>query len=131
MLEAIVQRLHVPEHHRGAGIQSQPMCLAHYPKPLVALAFERCNSIAHAIDENLPTAAGNAAEAGFLELLQHLAHRHSKYFAEVAELRRREAVDIDVWILLADVTEHRDGTNRGPASDGVRLEAESEYLRSR
>ena len=53
------------------------------------------NGLAHAIDEDLAAAAGQAAHAGVLEPLQHLAQRQLVELVEVPDFRRAEGVQVD------------------------------------
>ena len=59
MFDAIVERLDVAEHHRRARIQAELVRDRHDFEPLVALALQRRDLVAHAIDENLAATAGD------------------------------------------------------------------------
>ena len=62
-------------------------------------------SVAHAIDQNLRPAAGKAAQAGRLEPLEHRAQRQLADLGEVMNLRRAEAVDVDLRKAALDVAQ--------------------------
>ena len=85
MFDPILDRLDVTEHHRRARLQAQFVRDLHHFEPLVALAFERRDSVAHAIHQNLAAAAGDRAEPGFLELRDHFPQWHPEHFGKVIE----------------------------------------------
>ena len=67
MFDAVFNRFHVAKHHRGAGIEAEPMGDVHDFQPVVAHGFERGNALAHAVHEDFAAAAGNGAESGRLK----------------------------------------------------------------
>ena len=105
MLDAILNRLDVAEHHRRAGIQTQPMRHIHDFEPVVAHRLERRNFLAHAVHENFPAAAGNRAQPGLHEIADDFLQRLVEHFAEMDELARAEPVDVDLRKLRFDVRE--------------------------
>ena len=105
MFDPVPDRFHVTEHHRRARLQSQLMRDLHHFQPRVRIAFQRRDPVADAIDQNFAAAAGDRAEAGLLELRDHLAQRHAEQIREVLQLRRAEPVNVDVRIFFADVPE--------------------------
>ena len=52
--------------------------------------------LADAIDEDLAAAAGQAAQPGGLQALEHLAQRQLVELVEVPDLRRAEGVQVDL-----------------------------------
>ena len=68
-----------------------------------------------------PPPPGMRAQPGLLEFRNHFAQRHSEDLREMVELRRAEAVDVDVRILRADVRRAARDTSRCRASDDARL----------
>ena len=77
----------------------------HHLEPLVALAFERRDSLPDGIDQNLAAAAGNRTEPRFLKTRDHFVQRHLERLGKMLELRRAEAVDVDMGIFFPDVME--------------------------
>ncbi len=59
MLDAILNRLHVTEHHRRARVQSQLVRHLHHFQPLIGVNLQRRNFLAHPIDQDFPAPAGN------------------------------------------------------------------------
>ncbi len=82
------------------------MGMAHDVEPLVgarlAVAVEQ---LAHAVDENLGAAAGNAVESGGDQPIDHVAHRQSRHAREVDDLGRRQRVQLELGIALLDRAE--------------------------
>ena len=103
MLNAVFNRLDVAEHHRRAGIQSQPVRHVHHFQPVVAHRFERRNALAHAVHQNFPAAAGNRAETGGLEIADDFLQRLVEHFAEMDELAGAETVNVDLRKFVFDV----------------------------
>ena len=73
----------------------EPMRHVHDFEPVVAHRLERRDALAHAVHENFPAAAGNRAEAGRLEIADDFFQRLVEHFAEMDELARAEAVDVE------------------------------------
>ena len=96
VFETLLERLDRAVHHRRGRAQSGPMRLAHHAEPLVggrlAVAVQQ---LAHAIDENLGAAAGNAVEAGGDEPLDHGGHRELGHAGDVQHLGRRQRVQLE------------------------------------
>ncbi len=67
MFDAILNRLHVTEHHGRARVQSQLVRHLHYFQPLIGVNFQRRNFLAHPIDQNFPAPAGNRSEPSVLK----------------------------------------------------------------
>ena len=65
-------------------------------EPVVGQHLAAGDRLAHAIDQNLRPAAGQAAQAGRLQPLEHRAQRQLRDLGEVVDLRRAEAVDVDL-----------------------------------
>ncbi len=96
MLDAVFNRLDVAKHHRGAGIQSEPVRHVHDFQPVAAHRLERRNVLAHAVHENFPAAAGNRTEAGRFEIGNDFFQRLVEHLAEMDELAGAETVDVDL-----------------------------------
>src|SRR5882724_9130447 len=108
MLDSIFDRLHVTEHHRGAGFQSELMRHLHHLQPFVAVYFQRRNPLPYAVHENFAPATRDRAEPGILKLRNHFSQRHPECLREMLKLRRTEPVNIDVRIFLADMLQKID-----------------------
>ena len=96
VLDALLVGLHRPVHHRRRRAQAGAMRVAHDVEPLVggrlAVAVQQ---LAHAIDENLGAAAGNAVEPGRDQPVDHRRHRQLRQPREVNHLRRRQRVQLE------------------------------------
>ena len=126
MLDPVFDCLDMAEHHRRARVQPEFVRDLHHFQPCVGLAFQRRDSLAHAVDQNLATAAGNRSQPGFLELRDHFAQRHAEDFGEMLELRRTESVNVDVRIFLPDVMQQIEIPVEWQASDDARPASGSE-----
>ncbi len=80
----------------------------HHLEPLVALAFERRDSLPDGIDQNLAAAAGDRTKPRFLKTRDHFVQRHLERLRKMLELRRAETVDVDLGIFFPDVMEEID-----------------------
>ena len=67
VLDALLERLDVPVHHRGGGRHALAVRLAHDFEPLVALRLLRSKDLAHAIDENLAAATRDRVETSIAQ----------------------------------------------------------------
>jgi len=67
MLNAFFHRLDVTEHHGRTRFQAEFVRDLHHFQPLVRIALERRDFLAHAVDQNLTASARNRAEPGFFE----------------------------------------------------------------
>lgn len=106
VLDAVVEGFDMAEHHCGAGAQAELVGLAHHFEPAVGIAFQRSDAVADTVHEDFPATARNRPESGFDELGDDFPDRHAEDFGKVVELRRAEAVDIDLRIFFPDVGEH-------------------------
>src|SRR5438445_2184465 len=73
MLDAIFDRLHVTEHHRGARFQSELMRHLHHLQPFVAVDFQRRNPLPYPVHEDFATATRDGAEPGRLKFRDHFS----------------------------------------------------------
>ena len=95
-LDALGQRLDVAEHHGAGRTAAQLVPDAMDFEPFVGQALVDGDGLADAVDQDLAAAAGQAAQAGVLEPLQHLAQRQLVELVEVPDLRRAEGVQVDL-----------------------------------
>ena len=106
VLQPLLERLDRAVHHRRRRPQPGAVGVAHDVEPLVggglAVAVEQ---LAHAVDQDLGAAAGNAVEAGGDEALDHVRHRQARQPREVHDLRRRERVQPERRVALLDGAE--------------------------
>ena len=106
VLDALLDGLDVPVHHRRRRPQPLEVRLAHHVEPLVggrlAVAVEQ---LADAIDEDLGAAAGNAVQAGRHQAVDHLRHRQPRHPRQVDHFRRRQRVQLERRIALLDRAE--------------------------
>ena len=80
------------KHHRHATDAAQLVPDAHDVEPVVGEHFAARHLFADAIDENFRAAAGNAAEAGGFEALEHRADRQLVDFGKGVEFRRAKGM---------------------------------------
>ena len=106
MLEPLLVGLDRPVHHRRRRAQAGAMRVAHDVEPFVgrrlAVAVQQ---LAHAIDEDLGAAAGNAVEPGGDQPLDHRRHRQLRQPRQVDDFGRRQRVQLEVGIALLDRAE--------------------------
>ena len=106
VLDALLDGLDVPVHHRRRRAQPLEVRLAHHVEPLVgrrlAVAVQQ---LAHAVDEDLGAAAGNAVEARGHQPVEHLRHRQPRHARQVNDFRRRQRVQLERRIPLLDGAE--------------------------
>ena len=105
MLDPLGQRLDVAEHHRGRRPAAQLVPDAVDVEPVVGQHLAAGDRLADAIDQDLGPAAGQAAQAGRLQPLEHRPQRQLGDLGEVVDLRRAEAVDVDLREVRLDVAE--------------------------
>src|SRR5678816_1092818 len=67
VLDAILDRFDVAKHHRRARLQAELVRHLHHLEPLIALAFERRDSLPDGIDQNLAAAARDRTKPRFLK----------------------------------------------------------------
>src|SRR4051812_27152602 len=103
MLDPVLDRFDMAEHHRGARFQTELVRRLHHFKPRVGIAFQRGDPVADPVDQNLPATPWKRAEACLFELCDYLPQRHPEKSDKMLELRWTETMDINVRILLADV----------------------------
>src|ERR1035437_443900 len=77
----------------------------HDRQPVIAHCLEGRNALAHAVHQDLAAAARNGPQARSLEIPDDLLQRLLKDLAEVDELARTEAVDVDLLELALHVCE--------------------------
>ena len=132
VLDALGQRLDVAEHHRAGRSAAQLVPDAMDFQPFVGQALVDGHGLADAIDEDLAAAAGQTAEAGFLEPAQHFAQRQLVDLVEVPDLRRTEGVQIELRIARLEIAQQllvplqlQTGMHCRPASASDRRPARS------
>src|ERR1041385_3483090 len=103
MLDAVLNGFDVPEHHGGRRVQSESVRCLHHVEPLLAGAFERRDAVAHLVHEYFAATARYRPQPGMLELPDDFGHRHFEYFREMTKLWWREAVDVHLRKVGADV----------------------------
>ena len=96
VLDAVLHRLHVAEHHGGGRIQPEPMRDVHDLQPIVAHRFQRRNALAHPVHQDFAAAARDRTQARRFEVGNDLLQRLAENLAEMDELARAEAVDVDL-----------------------------------
>ena len=96
VLDALGERLDVAEHHRAGRAAAELVPDAVHFEPFVGQHLFVGDRLADAIDEDLAAAARQAAHAGVLEPLQHLAQRQLVELVEVPDFRRAEGVQVDL-----------------------------------
>ena len=79
-------------------------CAADF-QPAVGRGFARADLPPDAIDEDFGPAAGQRAQARLLQPFEHVAHRQPGERGDVVDLRRAEAVDVDLRETPLDVAE--------------------------
>src|ERR1035437_10102832 len=77
----------------------------HDLQPIIAHRFERRNTLAHAVHQDFAATARNGSQASRLEIPDDLLQRFLKDLAEVDELARTEAVNVDLLELALHVCE--------------------------
>ena len=106
VLEPLLVGLDRAVHHRRGGAQPGAMRVAHDVEPFVgrrlAVAVQQ---LAHAIDQDLGAAAGNAVEAGGDQPLEHRRHRQLRQPREMDHFGRRQRVQLERRIALLDRAE--------------------------
>ena len=106
VLDALFQRLDRPVHHRRGRPQAAVMRVAHHVEPFVrgrlAVTVQKP---AHAIDENLGAAAGNAVEARGDQPIDDLGHAELRQPRQVDHFGRRQRVQLEIRIALLDGAE--------------------------
>src|ERR1035437_5891088 len=100
MLEALVERFADAVHHRARSLQSLAMGNFHDFEPAIRPGLLLRDLVAHALDEDLATAAGNRVEPRLHELADHVHGRHPIQGAPEIDLTRTEAVHVDRVVLL-------------------------------
>ncbi len=105
VLDPLGERFNVAEHHGRRTDAAELVPDATNFQPIVGHHLAAGHGGPHAIDQNLATPAGQTAEARRFKPLQHRAERHFVHFGEVINLRRAEAVDVNLRVLGFDATE--------------------------
>ena len=100
MLDPVLQRLHMAEHHRRRRTQPQPMRRVHHLQPIVAHGFERRDAPPHPVHQYFPAPAGDRSQSRPDEPRDDLLQRHSEDLPEMDEFARTEAVNVDRGELL-------------------------------
>ena len=105
MLDPFRQRLDVAEHHGGRADAAQFVPDAHHVQPVVGQRFAAGDRPADAVDQDLRPAAGDAAQPGGLQPLEHGPQRQLVDLREVVDFRRAEAVHVDLREAALDVVQ--------------------------
>src|SRR5438477_13073434 len=77
----------------------------HDAKPIIAHGFERSDSFANSVHEDLPAAARNGTEARFNKLADDLLQRQAEHFPELHKLAGAEPENLDLRKPAFDVRE--------------------------
>ena len=96
MLDPLGQRLDVAEHHRRRAAAAQLVPDAVDVQPVVGHHLAARDLAADAIDQDLRPAAGQAPQPGRFEPLEHRSQRQLRDLGEMMNLRRAEAVNVDL-----------------------------------
>ena len=105
VLDPLGERLNVAVHHRGGAPAAELMPLTVNFEPVVSHHLAPGDRPPHPIDEDLATTPRQRAQAGPGEPLEHLGQGSLRNLGEVVDLRRREAVDVDLGKVPLDVLE--------------------------
>src|SRR5207247_1634796 len=97
--------LDVAEHHGGGAASTERVPDAMHIEPVVSEHFAARQLTAHAVNEDFAAAAGQAAQAGRLQPLEHRAQGKLGNPGEVMDLRRAEAVNVDLRKMRLDVAQ--------------------------
>jgi hypothetical protein len=103
VLDAIGQRFHVPEHHRGRAGQSLAVRHVHHAHPFGRHSLQRSDALANPIHENLPAAPRQRTQSGPGKVPHDLFDRLVKEFLEGEQLARAESMDVDLREAAANV----------------------------
>ena len=87
--------LYMAEHHGGGGGEVLAMGDGHDFQPVIAHGLERRNFLAHAIDEDFATSAGDGAEASRRKVAHQVFQRFIKDITEMHKLTWAEAMHVD------------------------------------
>ncbi len=97
--------LDVPEHDRRGCAQPHAVCRAHHLEPLLGIDLVGAEDGTHLVVENLGRRAGQAAEAGFLELQQVLLECPAHGGGALPNLEWREGVHVDLRLCGLDLAQ--------------------------
>ena len=100
VLDALLDRLHVPVHHRRRRRHPELVRVAHHVEPLRRLRLLRRDDVAHAVDEDLAAAAGDRVQAGVAQARERLPDGQLGAARDVLDLGGRERVQMDLVALL-------------------------------
>lgn len=103
VLDAILDRLDVTEHHRNAAGEAELMGGVHYAHPLGGVRLQRCDAVAHAVHEDFPAATWNGAKPGGDKVPEDLLNRLVEELGEGDHFAGAEAMDVEAGEFFADV----------------------------
>ncbi len=105
MLDAVLNRLDMAEHHSGGGVQTHAMCNVHDFEPIVAHRFEGGDALTDPVHQDFAAAAGYRTQARGFEIGDNLVERFVEHLAEMNEFAGTEAMNVDQWKLRFNVPE--------------------------
>ena len=131
MVDDVFIGLHVAEHHRGSGLESDAVGLFADIKPLAGGGFTRGDDPANRFGKNFGAPAGYGSNSVLPQCLQHIGHGTFLLTGHENDLRRAEWMDVylragaangsnvgppvfqsDFWI-MAPLEQHRGGSLGG------------------
>src|SRR5262249_16473397 len=98
-------RLHMAEHHGRRGPSAELVPDSMNFQPVVREDLATRDRLADPVHEDLGPAARQATEPSRPQPLQYFPQWALRHLGEVVDLRRAEAVDVDPWEVILDVSE--------------------------
>ena len=95
VLDPLLERLHVAEHHGGRGLHAQAVGRLHDREPVRRGPLGDPDDLPHAVGQDLGAAPGDGVQARGHQPAQGLVGRQRRDLLDVLDLGGREAVDPD------------------------------------
>ena len=103
VLDPLLERFDMPEHHRRAAVATQLMPNSHDRQPIIGQHLAACDLSTDSIHQDLRTTSRQTPQARSLESLEHGSQGQLIHFREVINLRRAEAVNVHLRVATANV----------------------------
>jgi hypothetical protein len=100
MVHALLDGFAAAEHHGRGGAHAELMRGAMHVHPILGVALQTADAMAHGVIEDLGAAAGNGIETGIHEALDGVAKTQAADVGDVGDFRRGQAVQVNAEALL-------------------------------
>lgn len=98
VLDPVLERLHMPEHHARGAADAELRRRAHAVEPFVGRVLVGCDYLSDSVHQNFSPRTGNGMQTGRFESLERIFQRELRDVGDVNDLGRTQRVKDDLRV---------------------------------